>query len=172
MRLGLHHDLVLVVYHRNAVVSLDHPVRGRQFRTLRVGDVALALLARGADVLAGRLQEVLDLANLGIVGRQLLGFLHAHRSRLLLLVALAVTLHDGARCLLHLGQLLAQLLMRAAPLLGGVRGEFAPVDGEVLLADQLELLAVQQHRAKQLDDLLLQLGHEPGDGREMRLRVG
>src|SRR6187549_3538943 len=62
--------------------------------------------------------------------------------------------------------------MGAAPLLGGVRRQLAPVYGEVFLADQAELGGVQQHVTEQTDDLAVKLADEGGQRREVGPCIG
>jgi hypothetical protein len=85
--------------------------------------------------------------------------------------SVTVTLHDALGHALELLPLLVQLAMRPAPLFGRVRRQLATVDGEVLLADQPQLRRIQQHVAKQADDLSIQIAHERRDGGEVRPRV-
>jgi hypothetical protein len=74
--------------------------------------------------------------------------------------------------LFHLLFLLLKVCLGPAPLLRGVRGEFAAVHGKHFLADQAHLVADQEHFEEELDDLLVQGGDEIGDGGEVGLGVG
>lgn len=44
--LRVHHDRVLLIDHRYAVVALQRAVAGRHLRAVRIGNVAFVLLAR------------------------------------------------------------------------------------------------------------------------------
>lgn len=72
---------------------------------------------------------------------------------------------------LQLVRLLSKLGAGAAPGFGGIAGQFDPIDGEHLPADQVLLVAQVQHLGKDLADLIPQSADETGDGGEVRLGI-
>lgn len=66
----------------------------------------------------------------------------------------------------------AQFLVRSAPLLGGIRGQLAAIDGEVVRADQPQSIGVQQHIGEHGRHFVVHRGDEIGNGAEVRPGVG
>ena len=172
VRLGGHHDLVLGIDHGNAVVALNHAVVGGHLGAVGVGDVALSLVAAVPEVRPGGLEEAFDLVDLAFVGGAFLLLLGHDRREFFLDILCLMAGHDllcrGVQFLL----LVAQLLEGAAPLLRGVAGQFAAVDGEGVLADQVELTGVHQYIREHAGDFLAHLRDAVRDRGEVRAGVG
>lgn len=66
----------------------------------------------------------------------------------------------------------AQFFEGAAPLLRGITGQFAAVDGEGVPADQIQFAGVQQHIGEHVRHFLVHLRHEVRDRGEVRAGVG
>src|SRR3954466_15314281 len=94
VRLRVHHDLRTIIYHGQTVVALDNPTRARHLGALRVGHVALLLVARRTQLLLGVPQERRDLFDFAPVALDLLRVPGARPPVLFLLIALAMPLHD------------------------------------------------------------------------------
>src|SRR5512139_2744722 len=120
MCLGVHHDLVLTVDHRHGRIALDHALAAEHLRALVVRDVALLHSAAFAYLVFVSLKKPPDFCDRLFQRRLLL------RSGLLQCRVLAarvfspMTLRQVADRPLHLLDLLAVLLLTAAPLLARV----------------------------------------------------
>src|SRR5262249_24603706 len=71
-RFGIDYDLMFLIDHGHPVVALDHPMAGRHLGALGIGDIALALVTTGTDVLLAGFQKILNLFDLSLVGGQFL----------------------------------------------------------------------------------------------------
>src|SRR4051812_35035347 len=168
----MHYNLGAVVHHGQAVVALQHTARAAHLGALRISEVALLLVAAWSLLLLVGLQKILEIGNFAAIVLGLSFGVQRGLGALLEQVALAVALNDAFSDTLKLPALGFELLMGAAPLLGGVRGQLAPVYREVLFTDQAELGGVQQHVTEQTDDLAIKLADEGCQRREMGPSIG
>src|SRR5512140_2074198 len=172
MRFGVHYDLSPVIDDGESVVALNHAAGRSHLRAFGIGQIALLLVAGRATLLLVVFQEGFDLGDLSPIVLCLLGLAARASAFALLPITLPVSLDNPLGNSLQLLALLLEFLVGAAPLLGGIRGQFAAIDREVFLADQAQPRGIEQHVAEQARDLLLQAADESGNGREVRSGIG
>src|SRR5262249_15846628 len=120
-RFGIDYDLMFLIDHGHPVVALDHPMAGRHLGALGIGDIALALVTTGTDVLLAGFQKILNLFDLSLLCGHFLVVLLVHGTLLLCVFPVPVPCHALFPRRLVLLLLFAKLFMGPTPLLGGVR---------------------------------------------------
>ncbi len=162
---------MLVIYHGDPIVALNHPMTAGHLGTVVVGYVALDGLSPSPALLLVLFKPAAYLFRLGlkIIDCPLL-FLPLTRfgCRLILL---PVPVHQQPYRLLNLLGFFQKLLLRAAPLLGAVGRDLASVHRKHPFADQPFGKADGENIAKYRGDLLRHRGDELGNRGEMRAGV-
>lgn len=127
MRLRFHHHLALAIDCRDADIALHPAVTALERGTFRIGQVALDRLALGTDAFARRGQRRAQLAGVPAQRGQRALFLAALAILVgierLAGIVLGVRLDQMGNGALHLRRLALEVGARAAPFLGGVRGQ-------------------------------------------------
>lgn len=180
--LGKDDHLVLTVNSRDTVVPLHHTVSTGHLGALVVDDVALdhvspwpaLILSLGQPVVQLLLvcSEPLDCLLL------LLPPVASRSARIVVIVGLllltichAVFLKQDIDGSIDLGAATFEVLAGATPLLGAVRRDLAPIDGEHLFSDQAFSGTEQEDVAEQGSDFIGHGGDKRGDSREVRMTI-
>jgi hypothetical protein len=134
VRLRINDYLVRVINRGDADTTLHHAVTAVERGALGVGEAALDRRAFDTKTFGGGGQRGAQLDGVLAPGSDGAFFMHTlfvlvgieRRARILLGMRLD-QMRDGA---FHLGRVALEIGARAAPFLGGVRGQFATIDGQ------------------------------------------
>jgi len=111
--------------------------------TLVISDITFDFVATAPFTDLILCQKTFDFAGSGFQFFDLLGFTFNADSMLLLVIDLFVLIQHPLHGPINLFVFLLKLFVAAAPLFGGIGGEFAAINGEHLFTDQSQLVAHQ-----------------------------
>src|SRR3990170_2310617 len=166
-----HNDLMLAIHRGHAVIALNDPMRGLHLGALVIGEVAFERLPGLPDLIVIFGQPALEFLDLAAERPAILFFLGRKVRGNTTGIPFAMNLEHALYRPLQLLLLFLQFGFGATPFLAGIRGQLAAINGKQLLANQPQLITVEQHIPKDRLDLSGHGRDKMGYGGEVRLGV-